>query len=59
MRRSDPTGGGALVIKTSPERITFRSVARPVNVLCYVSSAGRELDDTVVGLGERPIPFAY
>ena len=58
MRRSDPTGGGALVIKTSPDRLTFKSMVRPVNVLCYLSSARRELDDTVVGLGERPIPFA-
>lgn len=56
--RQDPTAGGRLVVKISPERLRESSVVRPVSVLCYVVAPDRPLDATLVGLGEQPIPYA-
>jgi hypothetical protein len=55
--RLDPTAGGALTVKTSPEQVnpTGRD---SLSVLCYVTPTGnRELGGTLVALGDKPVPF--
>jgi hypothetical protein len=57
MGRLDPTAGGALTIKTSPERINPTG-KYSLTVLCYVTPSGdRELGGTLVALGDKPVPF--
>jgi hypothetical protein len=56
--RADPTAGGVLTLKTSPERISLLNTGS-VSVMCYATPTGdRELAGTLVGLGDRPVPFA-
>ncbi len=55
--RLDPTAGGRLVLKTTPERLYSSELDRSVSVLCYLTSADRPLSGTLLGLHERPMPF--
>jgi hypothetical protein len=56
--RADPTAGGALIIKTSPERMP-QITSGSLSILCYVTPTGdRPLAGTLVGLGDEPLPLA-
>jgi len=57
--RSDPTAGGALDIPVTPPDLDRRVFwDAPLDLTCYLTaSGGRQLDGTVVSLGDRPIPF--
>ena len=60
MRRDDAGAGGELSVQTSPDavRISLRT-SGSLSILCYVAASGdRQLAGTIVGLGERPIPYA-
>jgi hypothetical protein len=57
LRRNDPTAGGLLAVKTSPDRV-IPTGNDSLSVLCYVTPTGdRELGGTLVALGDKPIPF--
>ena len=58
--RSDPTAAGQLLVQTSisPAAGEFLALPQPQDVMCYISFGMRPLSGTLVGLGERPIPFA-
>lgn len=56
--RVDPTDGGRLIIKTQPERMYDSQLDRSVSVLCYLATADQPLDGTLIGLHDRPVPFA-
>jgi hypothetical protein len=60
MHTSDPTRGGALAIILDPVSRDGAAVPNaPLSVSCFVSSAGpTQLVGTLIGIGERPIPFA-
>lgn len=53
----DPTAGGALVIKTSPETIDTRWASQPVSILCYLVAPDRPLSRSLFGLDDQPIPY--
>jgi hypothetical protein len=55
--RTDPTAGGALTVKTSPERVNPTGTDS-LTVLCYITPTDdRELGGTLVALGDRAVPF--
>ena len=58
--RSDPTAAGQLVVEASitPAAAQFLALPQPLDLACYISSETRPLSGTLVGLGDRPIPFA-
>ena len=56
--RNDPTAGDRLVVKTSPEKFDHVGQSRSISLLCYLVTTGQPLDATLVGLRDRPIPFA-
>lgn len=60
MRVDDPTRGGALTVVLDP--VSSDGASRPTDpwtLNCFVVATGdRQLDDTVVGLGDRPLPLA-
>ena len=54
--RPDPTGSG-LLVRTHPVQLPVNE-KRVVSVLCYVTATqGRELDASLVGIGNKPIPY--
>ncbi len=58
MRRGDPTAGGGLTIKVSPEipdRQEWRNGS--LDVVCFVTPTAQSLTASVVGLADRPIPY--
>jgi hypothetical protein len=59
MGRTDPTAGGGLTIKLSPE-IADGQVWRSssVDVICFITPTEHSLVASVVGLGDRPIPYS-
>ena len=58
--RADPTAGGQLVVGTaiSPDTAQFLALPQPLNVTCYVAPVAQSLSGTLVGLGNRPIPYS-
>lgn len=60
MRVGDPTRAGALAVVLDP--VSSDGASRPTDpwtLNCFVvATGGRELIDTVVGLGDRPLPLA-
>lgn len=61
MLRDDPEGSGDLVVRTDPAEPppTRRFTQGPITVACFVASAdGRELDETLLGLGESAVRYA-
>lgn len=57
--RSDPTASGSLAVHISPRSIeSSQPAANPLTTVCYVVPTGHSLTGTLVGLGDRPIPFA-
>ena len=61
MLRADPEASGDLVVRTDPAEPppTRRFTQGPVTVACFVASAdGRELDGSVMGLGESAVRYA-
>lgn len=56
LRRSDPTAGGALAIQVEPDRPAIARAA--LSPACFVSATdGRRLVGSVVGIGDRSLPF--
>ena len=57
--RNDPTADGTLRVALDPEQLAQRlHDGMTVDVTCFVTAnAGRRLAGTLVGLGDRPIPF--
>ncbi len=57
--RSDPTAGGALEITVTPPDLDRRLLwDAPLDLTCYVTGGGgRQLDGTLLSLGDRSIPF--
>lgn len=60
MRVDDPTRGGALAVVLDP--VSSDGASRPTDpwtLNCFVvATGGRQLVDTVVGWGDRPLPLA-
>jgi len=57
--RDDPTAGGVLTVGVDPEELPARLRSdRTVDVTCFLTAGNdRRLVGTLVGLGDRPIPF--
>ncbi len=55
--KKDPTDGGRLILKTTPERMYPSDLDRRVSVSCYLTTAGRPLSGSLMGLHEQPVPF--
>jgi hypothetical protein len=59
MGSADPTRGGQL--RVVADRMTSQTDGRsdgPLTVACFVTSAaGQQLSGSVIGLGERAVPF--
>ncbi len=55
--RADPTDGGRVLIKIAPEQL-YQHFERSVSVLCYLATADHSLTGTLIGLHDRPVPFA-
>jgi Septum formation len=57
--RADPTAGGALTVGVDPEELRdYLATGRTVDVTCFLTAGGdRRLVGTLVGLGDRPVPF--
>lgn len=60
MRMTDPTAGGALAVVLDP--VSSDGASRPTDpwtLNCFVAATdGRQLTDTLVGWGDRPLPVA-
>jgi len=58
--RSDPTAAGDLAIGTLVSSDAARSptLAQTLHVTCYIEPLTRPLSGTVVGLRDRPLPYA-
>lgn len=56
LRRPDPTAGGELTVRVDPDRPPTAWAA--LSPACFVTAADdRRLVGSVVGIGERPLPF--
>lgn len=57
--RDDPTAGGALTVAVNPDELADRLRMEPaVDVTCFLTTgADRRLVGSLVGLGDRPVPF--
>ena len=59
MRRTDPTAGGGINVRISPETSDIQTLrAGNLDVVCFVIPTEHSLAGTVVGIGDRPIPYA-
>jgi hypothetical protein len=62
MRRPDPTASGALTVQTAPDsaRMAQGLTSRfgTLNIVCYIVATRGSLTSTLVGLGNRPLPYA-
>jgi len=58
--RSDPTAGGRLTVEVSltPDVAQFLTLPQPLRVVCSIAPVAQALSGTVVGLRDRPIPYA-
>lgn len=56
--RTDPTAGGQLVVRVSPDSgDTNLYTGASLDIVCYLMPRDHSLTGTLVGLGDRPIPF--
>ena len=57
--RDDPTAGGVLTVGVDPEELPARLTSgRTIDITCFLTSTNdRRLVGTLVGLGDRPVPF--
>ena len=59
IRRTDPTAGGGITVRVSPETLDSQTRrAANLDVVCFVIPTEHSLAGTVVGIGDRPIPYA-
>ena len=59
MGRADPTAGGGLTIKVSPEIADGQAWRnKSLDVICFVTPTEHSLAASVIGLGNRPIPYS-
>ena len=58
MGRADPTANGGLEIQVDPQDDIPRAGAR-LNVVCYIVPTKHSLAGTLVGLGDRPVPYSH
>jgi hypothetical protein len=58
--RSDPTAAGDLAVRTSvsSDVSTSSTLPQTERVVCYIEPLTRPLSGTLVGLGDRPIPYS-
>jgi hypothetical protein len=57
MGRADPTAGGRLAVRVSPDGDTTIRRDPSLEIVCYMVAPDHSLTGTLVGLGYRPIPF--
>jgi len=58
--RIDPTAGGRLTVEMllTPDVAQFLAMPQPLSVVCSIAPVAQALYGTVVGLRDRPIPYA-
>ena len=60
MRQDDPTENGQLIVLAHREPYVPNNYWQSMPVNCVVATAGdRLLNDTVVGIGPRQLPFSH
>lgn len=59
MRRADPTAAGGITVHISPD-LADSVVRRAPNldVVCFVSPTEHSIAGSVIGIGDRPVPYA-
>ena len=59
MRRADPSAGGGLSVQTNPDfGDSISPRLSPINVVCFIAASDRLLSGSVIGLGDRAIPYS-
>ncbi len=59
LRRVDPTDGGRLDVRVSPDAADDEAWLTPsMDIACFISAPRDALGGTLVGVGEGPIPYA-
>jgi hypothetical protein len=59
MGRPDPTADGGLTVLIDPDAAdSFRWTREAMGVVCYVVPTAHSLTGSLVGLGDRPVPYS-